>query len=99
MGALHVIACSPDSGAAVQNCLRTAAADDAVVLIGNGVYCAVAGAFSRIAKRSPTTKWYALETDVARRGIAGGFGAGVELIDDSAFVDLVTSHQPIVSWS
>ena len=99
MSALHVIACSPDSGAAVQNCLRTAAADDTIVLIGNGVYCAVAPAFARIAKRSPTTKWYALETDAARRGIVSGIGAGVELIGDSAFVDLVTSHQPIVSWS
>jgi tRNA 2-thiouridine synthesizing protein B len=99
MAALHLIATSPDASAAAQNCLRTAAPDDAVVLLGNGVYCAVAHAFSRIAKRSATTNWYALAADVAQRGIGDDLGDLIVPIDDAEFVDLVTTHQPIVTWS
>jgi sulfur relay protein TusB/DsrH len=70
-----------------------------VVLIGNGVYCAVAPAHARIARRAATTAWYALATDVARRGLDDQLGAAIIVIDDAQLVDLVTTHQPIVSWS
>jgi tRNA 2-thiouridine synthesizing protein B len=99
MGALHLIASSPDASAAVQNCLRVAGPTDAVILIGNGVYCAVAPAFRRLVTRSATPEWYALAPDVDRRGISAALGESVVVIDDLRFVDLVITHQPIVSWS
>jgi len=98
MAALHIIASAPDVGAALQNCLRVAAPDDAIVLIGNGVYCAASASFERIVKRSGGIRWYALEADVVRRGIGAELGP-VVAVDDAAFVDLVTARQPIVSWS
>jgi len=98
MAALHLIASSPDAGAALQNCLGAAAPGDAILLIGNGVYRAATASFGRIAKRSVVTRWYALAVDVAQRGIGSELNT-VVAIDDATFVDLVTSHQPIVSWS
>ena len=95
MPALHIIASAPDVGAALQNCLRVAAPDDAIVLIGNGVYCAATESFRRVADRSLGRRWYALAADVARRGIRVG---SVVEVDDATFVDLVAGHQPIVSW-
>jgi len=97
MGALHIVASASDGGAALQNCLRVAAHGDAIVLIGNGVYCGATASFDRIAKRSGVA-WYALVADIVRRGIAAELGP-VIAIDDGAFVDLVTAHRPIVSWS
>ena len=99
MPALHLVAASPDSSAGLQSCLRCAAEDDAVLLIGNGIYGAVAGPFHRSARRAGVTRWFALEADVAARGMHGHLAESVTLVDDAAFVDLVATHQPIVSWS
>lgn len=98
MGVLHLIASAPDDGAALRNCLRAAAPDDAIVLIGNGVYCAAAASFGRTVARSRVQYWYALGDDLVRRGIWTSLDT-VVLIDDATLVDLVESHQPIVSWS
>jgi len=99
MPALHLVSASPNGSAALQSCLRCAADDDAVLLIGNGVYGAVAGPFRRSTRRVGVTRWFALEADVAARGIRDGIAESVTLVDDAAFVDLVATHQPIVSWS
>ena len=99
MPALHLVAASPDASAALRNCLRCAANDDAILLIGNGVYGAVGASFFRSTRRVGVTRWFALETDVAARGIRDRLAESVTLVDDAVFVDLVTTHQPIVSWS
>jgi len=69
-----------------------------VLLIGNGVYC---GTDSRIAPRGRATSitWCALSADVAARAIGAQLREHVKQIDDDAFVALVASHLPIVSWS
>jgi tRNA 2-thiouridine synthesizing protein B len=97
MAALHLIASSPDAGAALQNCVRAAAPDDTILLLGNGVYFVATASFGRIMKRSGVTRWHALAADVAQRGIRTDLGP-VVVIGDADFVDLVTSHRPIVSW-
>ncbi|HTO56951.1 MAG TPA: sulfurtransferase complex subunit TusB [Pseudomonadales bacterium] len=99
MPALHLVAASPDSSAALQSCLRCAADDDAILLIGNGVYGAVAGPFLRSTRRVGLKRWFALEADVVARGMRSQLAESVTLVDDAAFVDLVANHQPIVSWS
>ncbi len=70
-----------------------------MLLLGNGVFCAVAATFARLRAGKARLTWYALSDDVIARGIGHHLSASVKLIDDGAFVDLVAAHQPIVSWS
>lgn len=99
MATLHIISASTDRRAAVENCLHAASAGDTVLLIGNGVFWAVAAAFEREESRIGGTSWCALVPDVVSRGIGALVSEKVQQIDDGAFVDLVASHHPIVSWS
>jgi sulfur relay protein TusB/DsrH len=99
MAALHIINGSSERRSAVENCLQAASPGDTVLLIGNGVFWAVGSVFARVAKRALETSWCALGSDVAARGIGEHISARVHQIDDGAFVDLVESHHPIVSWS
>jgi len=99
MAALHIVNSSSERRTALDNCLRAASRGDTVLLIGNGVYWAVAPMFAGIAKRASHTVWCALATDVKSRGIGTLLSTQVQQIDDGAFVDLVASHHPVVSWS
>jgi sulfur relay protein TusB/DsrH len=99
MATLHIINASSDRRAAVENCLQAASPGDTVLLIGNGVFWAVATVFRREESRSKGISWSALAADVVSRGISEYISAKVQQIDDGAFVDLVASHNPIVSWS
>ena len=99
MASLHIISSSSERRTAVENCLQAASPGDTVLLIGNGVFLAVGPVFARLAKRAAHTSWCALVSDVTSRGIGPHISAQVQQIDDGAFVDLVVSHHPIVSWS
>jgi tRNA 2-thiouridine synthesizing protein B len=98
MSTLHIIANSTADSAALTRCLYAAAPGDSVLLIGNGVYCAVAADFERFRARANDVTWYALSEDLDRRGVADRLPETVRRADDADFVDLVASHQPIVSW-
>jgi len=98
MATLHIVNASSER-AALDNCLRVSSRGDAILLVGNGVYWAVESAFARIAKRAMGASCFALSADVAARGIAHLLTDQVQQIDDGAFVDLVASHHPVVSWS
>jgi tRNA 2-thiouridine synthesizing protein B len=99
MATLHLINAPLDDSAALSNCLRAARGGDTVLLIGNGVFCAVADAFARIRTGRTELSWCALSEDVASRGIGEWIAPSIRLIDDETFVDLVSQHQPVVSWS
>jgi sulfur relay protein TusB/DsrH len=99
MAALHIVNSSSERRAALDNCLRAASRGDTILLIGNGVYWAVASTFTGIAKRASDTVWCALAPDAKSRGIGDLLSAKVQQIDDGAFVDLVASHHPVASWS
>ena len=99
MATLHIVNASSERRAALDNCLRAASAGDAVLLVGNGVFWAVEPVFARISKRAAGTSCFALSTDIASRGIGHLLTDQVQQIDDGAFVDLVESHHPVVSWS
>ena len=99
MATLHIVNASSERRAALDNCLRAASPGDAVLLVGNGVFWAVEPVFARISKRAAGTSCFALSTDIASRGIGHLLTDQVQQIDDGAFVDLVESHHPVVSWS
>ena len=99
MATLHIVNSPPDHGAALSHCLRAATQGDTVLLIGNGVLCAVSAVFARAAPGATELSWYALSDDIESRGIANHIAASIRQVDDGVFVDLVATHQPIVSWS
>ena len=87
MAILHLV----NRTAALQDCLKIAVADDAVLLIEDGVYAA----------RAPTetqARVYALGEDVLARGLANRLATGIKLVGYEEFVQLACDHQPIVSW-
>jgi sulfur relay protein TusB/DsrH len=99
MATLHIVNTSTPGTGALTNCLHAASPGDAVLLIGNGVYVAVAATFARHRPKHGGLSWFALAADVRARGMADRLATDVAQIDDEAFVDLVAAHRPIVSWS
>jgi tRNA 2-thiouridine synthesizing protein B len=87
MATLHIVS----RQAALASCLATAGAGDTVLLIEDGVYA------STRATPGPVSL-VALEPDVRARGLAGRMAPGVGLATDARFVELVVSHQPVVTW-
>ena len=85
--------------ALLDDCLKVANGDDAVLLIEDGVY-AVDNATTSPTASSATSSpaMYALREDVLARGLTGR-ATEVELIGYDDFVRLTCDHQPIVSWS
>jgi sulfur relay protein TusB/DsrH len=98
MATLHIVNGSPDSGA-LARCLHAASAGDTVLLIGNGSYSADARAFERFRSKGRGIAWCILADDVRSRSLMDRLAAGIALVEDDGFVDLVVAHQPIVSWS
>lgn len=99
MNALHTVNQSPWAGEALESCLRSVLPGSTVLLIEDGVYAARVGQSLPLldnALKSGITV-YALQADLAARGIQP-LRDGVRVTDDSGFVDLVASHQPIISW-
>lgn len=99
MSTLHIVAASTANSAALARCLRAAAPGDALLLMGNGVYSAIATDFPRHQARGKQISWFALAADLERRAIGDRLPDSVQRVDDAGFVDLVVAHQPIVSWS
>ncbi len=76
-----------------------AGADDAILLLEDGVYAGIAaGMAAGMAAHAPPRPLHALEPDVRARGLQDRLGPGVTVISDAGFVRLVERHQPIVTW-
>ncbi len=79
--------------------MRTAAGH-ALLLIEDGVYAATrSGAASAgLAEAMKRLKVYALQPDLAARGVAGSLADGVTAVDYAGFVDLVADHPNNQTW-
>ena len=84
---LHIVS-NPNS---LDTCLSHLVDDDAVILIGNGVYGV---SHNSVNSRIPV---YALETDLTARGIPAA--TNVTPTDISQFVTLVVQHPNSVTWT
>ena len=84
MATLHIV----NRTSALERCLSVAAPDDSVLLIEDGVKAAATDSGRPI---------IALREDLDARNVTVNRPDTV-IVDYSGFVDLVASHQPIVSW-
>ncbi len=96
MATLHLIDKSPARSDALAACLRVIAADDALLLIEDGVYAAVAG--STAAATLPGHTTHALGADVSARGLQRRLAREVKVIDESGFVELALHCDRVMSW-
>lgn len=99
MSILHTVAKSPFQKSDLSSCLAHANSGDAVLLIEDGVYGAMAGTAVAEKVASADADIYVLGSDLAARGIAGEKVAdGIKVIEYDGFVDLATKHKAVNSW-
>ena len=87
---LHTVSKSPFDNNAYNNCIRIAATDDAVLLIEDGAYA--------LLSTLPSATVYALQSDVAARGLSNRVPEQIKLIDYAEFVELATQASAVQSW-
>ncbi|MGD9786558.1 MAG: sulfurtransferase complex subunit TusB [Sulfuricellaceae bacterium] len=97
---LHIINKSPFENSTLDSCLRIAKSGGAVLLIEDAVFAATKGsaAESKIKQAMAGMKVYALQPDLAARGVADRVIDGVTLVDYAGFVDLVAENPKLQSW-
>lgn len=99
MSILHTVNKSPFQKNDLASCLAHANADDAVLLIEDGVYGAISGTEAANQVSNAQAKVYVLGGDLAARGIAENkIADGVSVVGYDGFVDLAAEHQAVNSW-
>jgi len=101
MSILHTINKSPFQNSSFESCLGHVADGDAVLLIEDGVYAAIADTVpgKQIKAKKGKVSFYVLGPDIAARGLNNGSLAdGIEVVDYGGFVDLVTKHEVAQAW-
>ena len=93
---LHTLSASADSSA-FTDCLRLCAAGDALVLMGDGVYCALEHSSARQALMASDAAIFALRDDAVAAGIADRLN-GIALIDITQLVELSEQHAQQQAW-
>ena len=89
---LHTLNRAPDS-AAFRDCLRFLTADDALLLLGDGIYAALKDSSSSEELAVTGASLYVLEADASAAGIVNLLGNDLTLVDFAKFVEL-TEHFP-----
>lgn len=93
MSTLHLVFTAPSAGSAFADCLRSASATDTVLLLQDAV-----GAVTLPLPADGMPRIVAHRADVQARGLLPLLPAGMQLVDDDAFVALTETHARIVSW-
>ncbi|GGO77108.1 hypothetical protein GCM10011348_05930 [Marinobacterium nitratireducens] len=90
---LHTLNRPPSDRALLDDCIAALVADDTLLLLEDGVYCALAGL-----ELPAGVRCVALAADVAARGIGDRLATGIEVVDDIGFVELCCHHSRVASW-
>lgn len=85
MATLHLVS----KPSALASCLAVADAEDAVLLLEDGVYAGV------IEQTRPV---HVLGEDADKRSLTARLASSSQHISYDDFVDLAVEHQPIVNW-
>lgn len=95
---LHTVNKSPYAHSCLADCLRVCGADAAVLLIEDAVYAAVTGGPWLQVLRDSGATVYALEADIAARGLSARIDAAVKRVDYTGFVQLCCEHTAQQAW-
>ena len=103
---LHTVNKSAFDNSALGDCLRVVSANDAVLLIENGVYAALNSSQNDLAHIESIkqlcasgTRFYVLQADCEARGLGdSALLPAFQTIDDAGFVALAAEALAIQSW-
>ena len=99
MSILHTVNKSPFQKIDLKSCLAHASDDDAVLMIEDGVYGAIAGTDAAKMVADAKADIYVLGADLAARGISEDKVAdGVKIVGYDGFVELAAEHSAVNSW-
>lgn len=93
---LHTLSASATSSA-FADCLQLLCKDDALVLMGDGVYCALAHSASRDQMLSTNVQLYLLNDDAVAAGISSRV-SDTRLISIDQLVELSEQHERQQAW-
>ena len=101
MAMLHTVNKSPFERRTLDSALRHAVKGAGILLIEDGVYAAFDGTVvaDKVKSAMADHKIYVLGPDVSARGMSvDNVINGVQVVDYSGFVDLVTEYDKVQSW-
>lgn len=94
---LHTLNRSPDHPA-FRQCLRLLAADDALLLLGDGVYAAMAGSPAAAELMASGVPVHVLQADARAAGVLDRLAEGVSVADYDGFVALSENYPRQQAW-
>lgn len=95
---LHTVHCSPAS-AVFADLLRVLKAGDSVLLLGDGVYAAIAGSTALAELSARDVAIHALAQDVAAAGVGSMLDENIALADYAGFVALTEACSRQLAWN
>ncbi|MCM5703508.1 sulfurtransferase complex subunit TusB [Larsenimonas salina] len=93
---LHILNRSAFSSATPDDALRAAVPGDALVLVEDGVYCALDARWC--ASLPLDVAVYVLSEDLEARGLGARTDARVQTVTVDDFVELTATHSQSISW-
>jgi tRNA 2-thiouridine synthesizing protein B len=94
---LHTLSTGPD-GSDFTDCLRIATADDAILLMGNGVYMALEGTQPCSGLLKTGAEIFILEADINAAGILSRISSQASVIDFDGFAELTERFPRQMAW-
>ena len=94
---LHTINCAPNSQT-IEDCRKALSAEDAIVLMGDGVYSGLADSLGSKMLLASGASLYAIETDVRAAGIEDNLDPAIIVIDYAGLVTLSERFSRQVAW-
>lgn len=94
---LHTLSCGPGHPA-VKECIALLRADDALLLLGDGVYIALQQSQDWAAMQSSGASLYVLDADARVAGVHHRLAPCFKVIDDDGFVSLTEKHSKQMAW-
>lgn len=94
---LHIITQPPSHTSSINDCLKVASNQDAILFIEDGVYCALDPVLTEKIRQGHIANVYCLAPDLNARGVRAP--AYFQTIDYAGFVELTATYQCSQTWS
>lgn len=94
---LHTLSRSP-AHSALRDCLAVLGADDALLLLGDGVYAALEGSEAAALLTGSGASLFVLAADAALAGVRERMLPGATVVDDDGFVALTERYSRQLAW-
>lgn len=94
---LHTLCRSP-AHSALRDCLAVLGPNDALLLLGDGVYAALADGEAAALLAASGANVFVLEADAALAGVEGQLLPGAAVVDDEGFVALTEHYSRQLAW-